>query len=559
MPFKSEKQRRYLWATQPDLAKRWAHKYPESNKNLPMYAHENKKDDASSKSAALSSALQHVYNYVNVRTFVNTSILAEKQGENAKNAADECVKVKIPHSNRPTYAGEEREKGEIEDTKVEPGQNDVRQPANAINSLLQKISAVLAQPILQAMENETAAREGRQPVHQPKNHGIKRYPQATPSIPLPMGMQAPAQPAAQPQPAPAQPQKAGMGMNSPSANPINSFGALSSTGNINGNAAFGQKNSPDSLKTGAAQSEFLAKVTSMDFPPHPDPEDLDLDDEEYMQHKYAAVVQNAVMKWAAEDKKPEEKKPKKPSAGAAMYVAGLQGNDAWARVQKRVNETAKRENPGGIYDKLGPLNDKALNLRARSIAHQAVTPSTRILSDALGGHESLGGIIVNSLGAIGGGPEVQDKVRKMYGDTDIDSYRDKVKEDAPVSKRETRWHQQLQGIFADKDYAVAAHRWNRANHPYQYWLNPFDRTGPLQELNDRIMRRHMAGAAEPDTFGGRVARNTIPFAAPFMGGEEAQDKMRATAHRGGVYGPSAEHDSLAKEFGQNIKAALCLS
>jgi hypothetical protein len=273
MPFKSEKQRRYLWATQPDLAKRWANKYPESNKNLPMYANEDKK-------AALSTALQHVYNYVNARTFVNTSILAEKQGKNAKNAADECVKVKVPHSNRPTYAGEEREKGEIEDTKVEPGQNDVRQPANAINSLLQKISAVLAQPILQAMENETAAREGRQPNHQPKNHGIKRYPQATPSIPLPMGMQAPAQPAAQPQQAPAQPQKSGMGMNSPSANPINSFGALSTSGNINGNAAFGQKNSPDSLKTGAAQSEFLAKVMNMDFPPHPDPEDLDLDDDE---------------------------------------------------------------------------------------------------------------------------------------------------------------------------------------------------------------------------------------------------------------------------------------
>jgi hypothetical protein len=273
MPFKSEKQRRYLWATQPDLAKRWAHKYPESNKNLPMYANEDKK-------AALSTALQHVYNYVNARTFVNTSILAEKQGKNAKNAADECVKVKIPHSNRPTYAGEEREKGEIEDTKVEPGQNDVRQPANAINSLLQKISAVLAQPILQAMENETAAREGRQPNHQPKNHGIKRYPQATPSIPLPMGMQAPAQPAAQPRPAPAQPQRSGAGMNSPSANPINSFGALSTSGNINGNAAFGIKNSPDSLKTGAAQSEFLAKIMSMDFPPHPDPEDLELDDDE---------------------------------------------------------------------------------------------------------------------------------------------------------------------------------------------------------------------------------------------------------------------------------------
>jgi len=27
MPFKSEKQRRYLWQNEPELAKKWAHKY----------------------------------------------------------------------------------------------------------------------------------------------------------------------------------------------------------------------------------------------------------------------------------------------------------------------------------------------------------------------------------------------------------------------------------------------------------------------------------------------------------------------------------------------------
>jgi hypothetical protein len=35
MPFKSEKQRRFLWAAHPDIAKKWADKYPESNKGLP--------------------------------------------------------------------------------------------------------------------------------------------------------------------------------------------------------------------------------------------------------------------------------------------------------------------------------------------------------------------------------------------------------------------------------------------------------------------------------------------------------------------------------------------
>jgi hypothetical protein len=27
MPFRSEKQRRYLWMHHPDIARRWAHKY----------------------------------------------------------------------------------------------------------------------------------------------------------------------------------------------------------------------------------------------------------------------------------------------------------------------------------------------------------------------------------------------------------------------------------------------------------------------------------------------------------------------------------------------------
>jgi hypothetical protein len=49
--------------------------------------------------------------------------------------------------------------------------------------------------------------------------------------------QAQAQPQAAQQPA----QQTNAGMNSPSARPINQFGGLSAKGNINGNAAFGQK------------------------------------------------------------------------------------------------------------------------------------------------------------------------------------------------------------------------------------------------------------------------------------------------------------------------------
>lgn len=36
MPFKSEAQRRYLWAREPKIAREWSHKYG-TPKNLPMH------------------------------------------------------------------------------------------------------------------------------------------------------------------------------------------------------------------------------------------------------------------------------------------------------------------------------------------------------------------------------------------------------------------------------------------------------------------------------------------------------------------------------------------
>lgn len=39
MPFKSEKQRRMMWAEHPDIAERWAHEHPDEDSGLPTYAH----------------------------------------------------------------------------------------------------------------------------------------------------------------------------------------------------------------------------------------------------------------------------------------------------------------------------------------------------------------------------------------------------------------------------------------------------------------------------------------------------------------------------------------
>lgn len=43
MPFRSEKQRRYMWANHPKIAHRWSHEPGARNKGLPMYASKKKR------------------------------------------------------------------------------------------------------------------------------------------------------------------------------------------------------------------------------------------------------------------------------------------------------------------------------------------------------------------------------------------------------------------------------------------------------------------------------------------------------------------------------------
>ncbi len=135
MPFKSEKQRRYLWATHPEIAKEWAHKYPRSNKDLPMYA--NDSDNKKRKKAAAFDLQALLAGYESKRTNLNTSILSENPAENGKQADSKQEKIEIPQNSGPVYAGQEREEGKIEGTIFDgPINNDCR-PENAINSLLQ--------------------------------------------------------------------------------------------------------------------------------------------------------------------------------------------------------------------------------------------------------------------------------------------------------------------------------------------------------------------------------------------------------------------------------------
>ena len=238
MPFTSEKQRRFLWAAHPDIAKRWAHEYP-NKKKLPMYAHKTDTDTPQDEKAKKVET-NHKHSAVK-------SVALDIYAKFKKKSAVTEVRVAMPQGDKPTYAGQEA-------TKVKETKKDLtgcgNMPKNDVSRLMAKLSAVLSQPIQQALENERAEQEARDAALMPANAGIKRYAMPAAGTPLPMGMQpqAPQAPQQAPaQPAPAQAQANGQlppvgGGSSPNANPINSFGALSSSGDINGNASLGTQN-----------------------------------------------------------------------------------------------------------------------------------------------------------------------------------------------------------------------------------------------------------------------------------------------------------------------------
>jgi hypothetical protein len=264
MPFKSEKQRRFLWAEHPEIAKRWAHKYPESNKDLPMYASDKDDKSTAKEKTAQINISELVGRIVTDNNFTVPSILDPEPTQNCKKADSKQEKVDIPRSEKPTYAGEERAKGMIS-SSIDTGKN-VNESCgeNAINTLLQKISVVLAPAIEQTMENLEAEREGRVPVRVGKNRGLKQYPVATPQIPLPMGMsqaQAPAQPQQSKQSQPASPTPVGAGQSTATTDPIKFHSGLSMSGIINGNASLSAPNTVNTkISAAGEQSSSLLEA-----------------------------------------------------------------------------------------------------------------------------------------------------------------------------------------------------------------------------------------------------------------------------------------------------------
>ena len=248
MPFRSEKQRRFLWAEHPDIAKRWAHEYPQKKK-LPMYASKDKDETDEAKmtdASDVKSACDRYMAQIKLTTAQNSAVnpvLTRLYNKLSKQAGSTTVKVTMPQGTQPMAAGEEPV--EPAKTQQDPDSGCVT-PKKPENMMLSKLSVVLSQSLMQALENEKAEAEARNAQLMPANAGIKRYAMPAAGTPPPMGMAqsaAPAAPGAQPAPA-ADPAQSGQlppvgGGSNPSANPINSYGAISSSGEINGNAAFG--------------------------------------------------------------------------------------------------------------------------------------------------------------------------------------------------------------------------------------------------------------------------------------------------------------------------------
>lgn len=309
MPFKSEKQRRFLWAEHPDIAKRWAKKYPESNKDLPMYAHKDtNKDEKNAALVALNHALTS--SYVNSQTVNSDPSIISNADTTIKNSADGLMYVPLPKKQGPSYAGEERESGTNASEKSHCAETPDNKALDTKNPVAQKLAGVLAGALVQTMANKSAfvashtVRDMLAKIQgypgAPMNLNLKRYAvnPAAQTMPPGFGMGQPtAQPQAQPQAqAAAQPQTAtpaktaaangqisslspiqpitpppgaqrtmggqAGGKKSPSVDAIQMYGPMNMINGklappqktvINGNAAFGQKNSPDSMKFAEAK------------------------------------------------------------------------------------------------------------------------------------------------------------------------------------------------------------------------------------------------------------------------------------------------------------------
>lgn len=233
MPFRSEKQRRFLWAEHPDIARRWADEYPLNGKKLPMYA----------KDRAENSDEQP----------------AKSEADVVKAAKDILKRIKMPTNTGPTYAGQTDISSEQASTSI----LDENTPKVEETPELNKCGMIPGTGNAQKWENEKARAEGRPAQRISAVPGVKR--QIVPNIynPPPMAMSAQSANSSSKPAAAQSATPANDAANKLMKNTIGNFGPIAANGNLNGNAAFGVKNSPNSSKTSNYRaSEKSARISA---------------------------------------------------------------------------------------------------------------------------------------------------------------------------------------------------------------------------------------------------------------------------------------------------------
>lgn len=220
-----------------------------------------KSEETAAEKAAVSQVLKNL-----APSMVKTPVGGVAQAifrANEKQSDSHLATVSILHDEKPTYAGENEEK--LTAKKEEPvlaAEGDTAEKSDhaAEKAMLNKMSVVLSRAVRHAMSNGQG--------YTPANVGLSGRPTPMPAAapPMPVGApQAQQQPQQQPQnPAQYQGALGGPGAISPSSNPINNYGPLSASGDINGNAAFGVKNSPGSSKSAGSISKILDQAKAVE-------------------------------------------------------------------------------------------------------------------------------------------------------------------------------------------------------------------------------------------------------------------------------------------------------
>lgn len=284
----------------------------------------------------------------------------------------------------------------------------------------------------------------------------------------------------------------------------------------------------------------------------------------YLATKSGSAVQ-LLAKLAASDydeekkQKSEAKKDEKHQARKNLgplehaYVADSIGGQSLQNASRKLKEMHNDPtNPyQGIYDRLltmqGGFGENLGERISRGSARMAESPSWRALSmlDPTASGQQEG--IIGALSGFGGGEDKAEGAKRRSAEAYakfLKKHQDKVDPKAKTTERETPFHVNSQGMLANLDSDIAGHKYMRNERPLHYWLNLLSKSGPLSELGDRGMRRIIAGQASPESTLGRFGMGaggltTLGLLPMLMGGEGAQQKLRASAVKNKLYAPEA--------------------